>query len=60
MADWILRRTSVVRTSVAALGIPLWFAASIWMVAVAPAAVVFGLSVAASAAWCLWLEKQPS
>jgi hypothetical protein len=41
------------------VGLVTSLAGAAWLVAAAPAAVSFGLAVAAAMAWCAWLERHP-
>jgi hypothetical protein len=41
------------------VGLVTSLAGAAWLIAVAPAAVSFGLAVAAAMAWCAWLERHP-
>jgi hypothetical protein len=50
-SDWSRRSARLV--------IAVLAAGFLWVIAVAPAPVAFGLTVGLAAAWCAWLEEHP-
>ena len=59
ISGYVARVTSGLSRRSALLTVGVLTAGFLWLIAVAPAAVAFALTVGLAAAWCAWLETHP-
>jgi hypothetical protein len=60
VADKASTRLSMLSPGAAVCGTLVVFAAFLWIITIASAAISFALTVALAIAWCVWLERHPA